>query len=104
MAVYVYVTKDGKIGSRLFEFKGHLSTVVACQFAADATSLVSASLDTRVNIWDCLTGQLRQTLCHAYPVPQFIFGQAQVRSIGVTRFGVSILTMTDEKKLQVPIL
>ena len=100
MTVHVYRMRDGKMDLKLFELRGHLSAVVACQFSADATSLVSASLDTRVNIWDCLSGQLRQTLCHVYPVPQFIFGQAQVRSIGVTRFGGSIMTMTDEKKIQ----
>ena len=99
MSIYIYRFQN-KIEEKLFEFKGHLSAIVDCKFAADATSLISASLDTRVNIWDCLTGQLRQTLCHAYPVPQFIFGQAQVRSIGVTRSGVSILTMTDDCKLQ----
>lgn len=100
MTVHVYRMQNGKMDEKLFELRGHLSAVVACQFSDDATSLVSASLDTRVNIWDCLSGQLRQTLCHIYPVPQFMFGKAQVRSIGVTRFGGSIMTMTDEKKIQ----
>jgi WD40 repeat protein len=78
MVVYVY--KMGSvIEERIHEFRGHLSCVVSCQFSSDDTTLVTASLDTRINLWDCLNGQLRQTFCHAFPVPQFIFGQNQVR-------------------------
>jgi len=100
LTVHVY-RMSMKIGEKLLEFKGHLSCVVSCKFSADATTLVTASLDTRVNLWDCLNGQLRQTLCHTYPVPQFIFGQAQVRSVGVTRSGGSVITLNDDRKLNI---
>jgi WD40 repeat protein len=76
--VHVY-RMSAELGEKVFEFKGHLAAVVSCKFGADSATLVTASLDTRVNVWDCLSGVLRQTLCHSYPVPQFVFGQAQVR-------------------------
>ena len=46
MSVHVY-KMEKKIGEKLFEFRGHLSCVVSCKFASDATTLVTASLDTR---------------------------------------------------------
>lgn len=58
--------------------KGHLSSVVACKFSPDGALLATASIDTRVNLWDSLTGTIKQTLCHAYPIPQLVFGRAQV--------------------------
>ena len=101
MVVYVYRMGGMKIGKKIHELRGHLSSVVTCQFTADASTLVSASLDTRVNLWDCLTGELRQTICHAYPVPQLFFNKAQVRSMVVTRFGSSVVTITEDHKLRI---
>jgi hypothetical protein len=101
MIVYVYRMGGMKIGKKIHELRGHLSCIVSCHFTADASTLVSASLDTRVNLWDCLTGELRQTICHAYPVPQLIFNKAQVRSMVVTRLGSSVITITEENTLRI---
>ena len=76
-----------KVGELVHVLKGHLSCVVACKFSPDAALLASASTDTRVNLWDCLTGCLRQTLCHAYPIPTLVFGRAQVRCSAKSRLG-----------------
>lgn len=101
MIVYVYRMGGMKIGKKLHELRGHLSCVVSCEFTADATTLISASLDTRVNVWDCSSGELRKTICHAYPVPQLIFNKEQIRSMVVTRLDSSVVTITEDHKLRI---
>jgi WD40 repeat protein len=83
-----------KVEELVHVLKGHLSCVVACKFSPDAALLASASTDTRVNLWDSLSGCLRQTLCHAYPIPTLVFGRAQVSFFQFSKL-VS-LSVTDE--------
>jgi WD40 repeat protein len=71
-----------KVGDLLHVLKGHLSNVVSCKFSPDAALLFTASSDTKVNVWDTASGSLRQTLCHAYPIPTLLFGRSQVRCLG----------------------
>lgn len=97
--LYMYEMKSFTIGRLRLELKGHSHNIVACKFWPDGALIASASWDTRVNIWDSFTGELRQTLCHTYPVPKLLF-DAQVRCLDVDPYGTAIVTVADDDKLR----
>ena len=72
-------------------FKGHLSNIVGCKFSPDSALLVTASWDTKVNIWDSNSGQLKQSLCHVIPPPQLVFSP-HIRALSLNKFFTAIST------------
>jgi WD40 repeat protein len=49
-----------------FHLQGHYNDVIGCCFSPDGALLATASLDTRVIIWDALTGQSIQELGYVH--------------------------------------
>ena len=72
-------------------FTGHLSNIVGCKFSPDSALLVTASWDTKVNIWDCHSGELKRSLCHIVPPPQLVFSP-NIRALSLNKFSTAIST------------
>ena len=70
---------------------GHLSNIVGCKFSPDSALLVTASWDTKVNIWDCHSGELKRSLCHIVPPPQLVFSP-NIRALSLNKFSTAIST------------
>ena len=74
-----------------FILTGHLSNIVGCKFSPDSALLATASWDTKVNIWDSNSGELKRSLCHAVPSPQLVFSPT-IRALSLNKFFTAIST------------
>ena len=83
-----------------FHLQGHYNDVIGCCFSPDGALLATASLDTRVIIWDALTGQSIQELGHMYPPPRPIYAAGAndfyVRGISFHPHGQMLATINDD--------
>ena len=72
-------------------FVGHLSNIVGCKFSPDSALLITASWDTKVNIWDSISGELKRSLLHVVPPPQLVFSP-HIRALSLNKFSTAIST------------
>ena len=73
------------------KFVGHLSNIVGCKFSPDSALLITASWDTKVNIWDSISGELKRSLLHVVPPPQLVFSP-HIRALSLNKFSTAIST------------
>ena len=73
------------------KFVGHLSNIVGCKFSPDSALLITASWDTKVNIWDSISGELKRSLLHVVPPPQLVFSP-HIRALSINKFSTAIST------------
>ena len=71
---------------------------MGCKFSPDSALLVTASWDTKVNIWDSHSGELKRSLCHIVPPPQLVFSP-NIRALSLNKFSTAVSTVTTEGKL-----
>ncbi len=71
---------------------GHTNMVRSCAYSPDGQSIVSASLDNTLKVWDAQTGQERLSL---------IGHTDKVESCGYSLDGQSIVSASDDKTLKV---
>jgi WD40 repeat protein len=101
MKVFVY-----RLGSMRLEhvLLGHCDNIVCCKFSPDGTVLASSSQDTKIFLWDALTGQLRITLCSIYPMSKFsLAGNHSTmysKDIEFDCFGSSIISVSPNMKIR----
>jgi len=81
---------SGNMELRL-RIQGHLSNIVGCKFSPDSALLVTASWDTKVNIWDSHSGELKRSLCHIVPPPQLVFSP-NIRAVSLNKFFTAVST------------
>lgn len=77
--------------SLISRFEGHHHTVSKCDFSPDGALLATASLDSRVIIWDVLQAVPILELCHLKPAPSMIYAGgengAHLRSVSFSPDG-----------------
>lgn len=92
--VYAFDAELDKF-ARVLDLRGHSSHVVDLKFSpSEPRLLFSASWDSKVFIWDGVTGEKLRSLFHSYPPPQFVFNNP-IKGLELTRSFVATVTEED---------
>lgn len=79
----------------------HMHDVVKVQFSPDGSLVATASLDTKICLWDPYTGELVKQLFHLLPAPSLVFAGGfnthHVRSLAFSSNGDHIVSICDDK-------
>ncbi|CAB4055129.1 TAF5 [Lepeophtheirus salmonis] len=97
--VYIHTGFHKKNISLKHRLKRHYEDIVSLQFSSDSALLFSASLDTRIHVWDSEEGTIRQTLCHTFPVPLLVFSN-HVTSMCINNLGSFVASVCNEDDSQ----
>nr|ACO12978.1 WD repeat and SOCS box-containing protein 1 [Lepeophtheirus salmonis] len=97
--VYIHTGFHKKNISLKHRLKRHYEDIVSLQFSSDSALLFSASLDTRIHVWDSEEGTIRQTLCRTFPVPLLVFSN-HVTSMCINNLGSFVASVCNEDDSQ----
>lgn len=67
---------DATDNEKVTNFKGHQGSIVALSVSVDCITLLSASTDGSVHLWDIPSGQVIRTLQHKSPITSAFFEKA----------------------------
>ena len=100
--VYVWETNNFQLRLQL---AGHQHTIVSCSYSPDGSLIATASFDTRVILWNTLTGVIFRQLCHLQPLPSMVYASGEngswIRSLSFLSNGALISTVCDDGLVRV---
>ena len=100
--VYTYNLSDddgsnGRVTQRR-KLHGHGSIVVKCKYTKNGAFLLTASRDTKVNVWNSYDGTLALSICHVYPPPN-LFYNYQIIDLACNSMFTAVATINTEGRL-----